>query len=58
MNHILKFIFWKIQSKDFWLLVLGSLAMYLGWQLRSTTREAIWKSYKQGPIHHHKVGMF
>lgn len=50
MKYILKFIIWKLHSKDFWLLVLGSLSMYLGWQLRGSMREAIWKSYKQGPI--------
>ena len=50
MKHILQFILWKLRSKDFWLLVLGSLAMYVGWTLRSTMRESIWKSYQQGPI--------
>lgn len=50
MHHALKFILWKLKSADFWLLVGGSLAMYLGWQTRATMREAIWKSYKQGPI--------
>jgi len=51
MKHILAFIVWKLRSKDFWLLVLGSFAMYAGWQVRSQMRESIWKSYKQGPIH-------
>ena len=50
MRHIFKFILWKLQSQEFWLLVLGSLGMYLGWQMRSTMRENIWKSYQQGPI--------
>jgi len=50
MKYILQFILWKLRSKDFWILVAGSLAMYLGWQARSGKREEIWKSYKQGPI--------
>jgi hypothetical protein len=50
MKHILQFILWKLRSKDFWLLVLGSFAMYLGWMLRANMRESIWQSYQQGPI--------
>lgn len=51
LKHILKFIAWKLGTKDFWLLVLGSLGMYLGWQLRGNMRESIWRSYRQGPVH-------
>lgn len=50
MNHALKFIAWKLTSADFWCLVAGSLAMYLGWQVRGQMRENIWKSYQSGPI--------
>jgi hypothetical protein len=50
MKFILEFILWKLKSKDFWLLVLGSLGMYFGWMLRSNMRESIYKSYKQGPL--------
>lgn len=50
MNYILKFIMWKLCSKEFLFLVLGSLAMYLGWQVRGNMKESIWKSYKQGPL--------
>lgn len=50
MRAVLKFLLWKLKSKDFWLLVLGSLAMYEGWQLRGVMRENIWKSYKSGPL--------
>lgn len=52
MKHILQFLFWKLKSADFWMLVAGSLAMYLGWQMRSNMRENIWRSYKQGPLGH------
>jgi len=51
LKHIVHFILWKLKSADFWILVLGSLAMYMGWQVRSSMKESIWKSYKQGPIH-------
>ena len=48
MRHILKFIAWKLTTSDFWFLVLGSLAMYVGYQVRSNMRETIWKSYQSG----------
>ncbi len=48
MKSILKFILWKVTTADFWALVLGSLAMYVGYQVRSNMRETIWKSYKSG----------
>jgi hypothetical protein len=48
MNYILKFIASKLKSQDFWLLILGSLSMYFGWQVRTQMRENLWKSYKYG----------
>jgi hypothetical protein len=56
MKHIFKFILWKLMSSEFWLLVLGSLAMYMGWQIRTNMRESIWKSYQGGPIKHNYKG--